>query len=330
LHELRKRAVRMRRQGHTHKAVAAAFGVGESTVRKWWALAKPGASGLKPAKPGRKPGEKRRLRPEQEEEIRGLIASKTPDQLKLSFALWTRRAVTLLIRERFGIAMPVRTMGEYLKRWDFTPQKPLKRAYEQNPKAVQRWLDEEYPAIHGRAKAEGAEIHWGDETGLCTDDQRGRGYAPKGKTPTLRLNAKRTSASLISTVTNQGKVRFMVFDGGMNVSIFLDFLKRLIRDAGRKIFLVVDNLRVHHAKLAQAWLAEHQEEIEVFHLPSYSPELNPDELLNGDLKAGVHGREPSRNETELKRKISSHLRMLQKRPDRVKKYFTHQAVRYAA
>ncbi len=331
LYDLRRRAVRMKLHGHTHTAVAEAFGVGESTVRKWWTLYKQGGNAaLDPPKRGRQIGRYRRLNSEQEREIRDLIAEKTPDQLKLGFALWTRRAVVELIHDHFGVAIAVRTIGRYLKRWGFTPQEPLKRAYEQNPKAVGRWLDDEYPAIHARAKAENAEIHWADETGLRSDSQHGRGCAPKGKTPVIRLNAQRKSASLISTVTNQGKVRFMIYNKAMNAQLLIKFLKQLIRDAGRKIFVILDNLRVHHAKIVKEWLTTHRSEIEVFHLPSYSPELNPDELLNCDLKAGVHSGAPARNEKQLKKKILSHMRMLQKTPSRVCKYFEHRKVKYAA
>ena len=331
LYDLRLRAVRMKKQGHTHQTVADAFDVGVSTAKKWWKLYQEGGhQALHPSKRGRKQGEKRTLSSEHENELRTVIAEKTPDQLKMTFALWTRRAVVELIRKRFGVKMPIRTVGEYLKRWGYTPQKPLKRAYEQNPKAVQRWLEDEYPAIHAQAKAEGAEIHWADETGLRSDSQHGRGYAPKGKTPEQRINAKRVSANLISTVTNQGKVRFMVFKGGMNAQLLIKFLKRLIKDAKRKVFIILDNLRVHHAKIVKAWAAEHADEIELFYLPSYSPELNPDELLNCDLKAGVHSREPARNESHLKKKIISHMRMLQKQPSRVRKYFEHSKIKYAA
>ncbi len=331
LYNLRKRAVKMKAKGYTHKAVADAFGVGVSTVKKWWALyCKGGLKALHPPKRGRKLGQKRRLSPEQEKELQKLIVDKTPDQLKMSFALWTRRAVVELIRLRYGIEMPIRTVGEYLMRWGYTPQKPLKRAYEQNPKAVQRWLEEEYPAIHKKAKSEGAEIHWADETGLRSDSQYGRSYSPKGKTPVQRINAKRVSLNLISTVTNQGKVRFMIYEGGMNAQLLIKFLKRLIKDAKRKVFVILDNLRAHHSKIVKEWVANHRDEIELFFLPSYSPELNPDEYLNGDLKAGVHSREPARNKEHLKKKVTSHMRMLQKRPARVRKYFEHKKINYAS
>lgn len=159
---------------------------------------------------------------------------------------------------------------------------------------MQRWLDEEYPAIHARAKAENAEIYWGDDTGLRGDCQHTRGYAPRGKTPVIQLNAERESVNLISAVTNQGKVRFRFFDGNMNANVLIDFMARLIKDTQRKVFLVLDNLQVHHARKVKGWLAKHEDEIEVFYLPAYSPELNTDEYLNCDLKAGVHSGQPER------------------------------------
>jgi transposase len=226
--------------------------------------------------------------------------------------------------------VPIRTIGDYLKRWNFTPQKPLKRAYEQNPKAVKKWLDEAYPAIQQRAKKEAAEIHWGDETGLCNDSYHGRSYAPRGKTPAIRISARCKRVNLISTVTNQGKVRFMIYNDRMNADTFIKFMKRLIRDADRKIFLILDNLRVHHSYKARDWLQEHKHQIEVFFLPSYSPELNPDEYLNCDLKAGVHSGPPARSRSQLKAKALSHLRKLQKMPARVMKYFKHKKIAYAA
>jgi len=279
---------------------------------------------------GRKPGEGRQLTPEQEAEIRRLICDKTPDQLKMEFALWNRQAVSRLVEERLGVKVPIRTIGEYLKRWGFTPQKPIKKAYEQRPAEVRKWLDEEYPRIAARARQEGAEIHWGDETGLRSDDVRGRGYAPKGQTPVVRVNNKREGLSIISTVTNQGKVRWKIFEGAMNADLLIDFFKRLIQDADRKVFLILDNLRVHHARKVKAWLADHEEAIEVYYLPSYSPELNPDECLNADLKDGVTRRAPARSKAQLKKAAISHLRKLQKLPGRVRKYFEHKPVRYAA
>ena len=165
--------------------------------------------------------------------------------------------------------MPIRTVGEYLKRWGFTPQKPLRRAYKQNPKAVKVWLDEQYPAIAKRAKKERAEIHWGDETGLCNDSYHGRSYAPRGETPAIRLHPRCKRVNLISTVTNQGKVRFMVYKDRMNSNTLIKFMERLIKTSDKKIYLILDNLKVHHSYAVRDWLKEHEEKIEIFFLFFY-------------------------------------------------------------
>lgn len=329
--QLRKQAIRLRKQGKTFKEIGLIVGVNGNTVWKWWTKYQAhGVASLKAGQRGKPMGVNRLLDSSQEEAIRKLICEKTPDQLKLTFALWTRQAIQELIKLRFEIKIAIRTVGSYLKRWGFTPQKPLRRAYEQRPAAVQKWLQEEYPLIMERAKREGAEIHWGDETGIRSDSQHGRGYSPKGKTPVIRLSAKRASINMVSTVTNQGKVRFMIYQGTMNAQRLIKFFKQLTKNEERKLFLVLDNLRVHHAKLVKEWLADNSERIEVFYLPAYSPELNPDEYLNCDLKAGVHSKPPSRNIDMLKKKVKSHMMKLQKTPGRVKKYFEHNKIAYAA
>jgi transposase len=297
-------------------------GVHADTVGRWLkAYEAQGPKALKLKVRGRREGSGRRLDEEQERRIQKLLIDKTPDQLKMPYALWTRESVRELIKDQLGIELPIRTVGHYLKRWGMTPQKPVKQAYEQQPARVRKWLDEEYPHIQAKAKEEDAEVYWGDETGLRNDAQHERGYALKGKTPVIRLNAKRESVNMISAITNQGKVRFKLFEGGMNAAILIDFLKRLVKDAKqRKVILILDNLRVHHAKKVKDWLAGKEEQIEIFYLPPYSPELNPDEYLNCDLKA----------EDQLKKKVISHMRMLQRKATRVAKYFKHEKIRYAA
>lgn len=331
LSERRRRAVKLRLSGMKLSEVAEAVELSRGTVS---AVMKAYRSGGWPAvalkRRGRSVGDGRRLTMEQERQIRRVICEHTPDQLKMPFALWSRAAVGELIRQRFGTQPPVRTVGHYLKRWGFTPQKPIRKAYEQRPAEVKAWLEEEYPRIAERAKTEGAEIHWGDETGLRSDDARGRGYAPKGQTPVVRVCSRRESFSLISTVTNQGKVRWMVYDGALNAKILIRFFKRLIKGAGRKVFVILDNLRVHHAKIVREWLSEHGAQIEAFYLPSYSPELNPDECLNGDLKQAVTSKAPCREKGQLKKVTIQHLRKLSRSPRRVRSYFQHRPVRYAA
>jgi transposase len=328
LNERRRRAVKMRLQGVSLKETAAQCEMSRTTVIA--ALKAYEAGGWKAVdieRPGRPSGTGRTLTVEQEREVQRLIRDRTPDQLKMVYALWNRQAVAELIRDRYGIKLAVRTMGLYLERWGFTPQKPMKKAYEQSPAAVKKWHEEQYPVIAACAKVEGAEIHWGDETGLRSDDVRGRSYAPQGQTPVVRVNSKRHGLSVTSTVTNKGTMRWKIFDGALNSDILIDFLKRLVRDVGRKVYLILDNLRVHHSK---AWLAEHKHEIEVFYLPSYSPELNPDEMANADLKQAVTKLAPARTKLQLVKATSKHLRSVQRQPERIKRYFKHEPVRYAA
>ena len=329
--EIRYQVIRLREKGLKRYEVSELTGVHPATISKWWKLYKQsGKKGLKINKRGRRSGSCRTLSPDQEGEIQKTLVDKCPDQMKLPFALWTRKAVQQLIKECFKISMPIRTVGEYLKRWGFTPQKPLKKAYKQNSKAVDKWLKEEYPAIKKQAKKEQAEIHWGDETGLCNDSYHGRSYAPRGETPEIRLHPRCKRVNLISTVTNQGKVRFMIYKDKMNSQTLIKFMKRLIKGSSRKLFLILDNLKVHHSYIVKDWLKEHKDEIEVFFLPSYSPELNPDEYLNCDLKDGVHSGVPARTKDDLSKKAISHLRKLQKMPGRVSKYFKHPKIAYAA
>ena len=311
----------------TRAEIGEIVGIHPDTIGRWLKLDK---HELAINRGGRKAGDARRISAVDERRIRQKIVDKSPDQLKLAYALWTRKAVQELIRAETGVVMPIRTVGDYLKRWGMTPQKPQKRGYEQRAPEVKRWLEEVYPEIQAQAKREDGEIYWGDETGLRNDCQHERGYAPKGKTPVIRLNAKRESINMISAVTNQGKVRFRIFEGGMNADVLIDFMMRLVRDAKRKVYLILDNLRVHHAKPIKEWLEQHKKMIQVFYLPAYSPELNPDEYLNCDLKAGVHSGQPARNKAQLKAKASKHMRMLQRKPARVRKYFQHEKIRYAA
>lgn len=331
LNERRRRAVKMRLNGVRLKDAAAQCEMSRTTVIA--AVKAYHAGGWKAVdveRPGRPKGTGRTLTPEQEREVQRLIRDRTPDQLTMVYALWTRQAVAELILHRFGIKLAIRTMGLYLERWGFTPQKPMKKAYEQSPAAVKKWLEEDYPVIAACAKAEGAEIHWGDETGLRSDDVRGRSYAPQGQTPVIYVNTKRHGLSVISTVTNKGRMRWKAFDGPLNSAILIDCLRRLVKDAGRKIYLILDNLRVHHSKPVKAWLAGHTHEIEVFCLPSYSPELNPNEMANADLKQAVTKLAPARTKLQLVKATRQHLQGVQRQPERVKSYFEHEPVRYAA
>jgi transposase len=329
-YEHRKLVIRLRKKGMANKQVAEIVGTTESHASTIWrTYERDGMEAIKPKVRGRRHGAKRRLTADQETAVQKLLVDKTPDQLKLPFALWTRDAVRLVIRQRFHIDLPIRTTGDYLKRWGFTPQKPVKRAYEQDPKKIAHWLETTYPGIAARAKQEQAEIHWGDETGIQNDAYNAKGFAPKGKAPVIRLNARKNSINMISAITNNGKVRFMLYRETMTGSVLIKFMSRLIRDTGRKVFLILDNLRVHHGKKVARWLEVNRDAIEVFFLPPYAPEYNPDEYLNSDLKHKIRSGIPARSQNDLEKKARSFMKTLQKRSHHVKSYFKHPAVNYA-
>lgn len=330
-YSLKKAIVKMVRSGKTQQYTSEFFGVGLRSVSRWMRLYNvEGIKGLRPKRRGRQIGQQRTLNIEQEKQIQRMIVDKCPEQLKLSFALWTRKAVQELIQHQYGMQLPIRTIGEYLKRWGFTPQKPLRRAYEQRPAVVKQWLDENYPTIQKRAKKEKAEIYWGDETGLSSEDNRGRGYSPRGKTPVRYSTGARFSTSMISAIANQGQLRFMVYKGGLNIDLFIRFLKRLIKDACRKVFLIVDNLRVHHAKKVRKWVEEHKAEIELFYLPAYTPERNPDEYLNQDIKGSLGSMPAPKNQADLTARLRNYMKSVQKKKTKVKSFFQHDLVKYAA
>jgi transposase len=329
--ERRRQVIGLRQAGMTYDGIAAQVGLTRTGVFNICQRYKQrGRAGLKSGRKGPAPGYSQLLPAEQEREVRSLIRRHTPDALDLPFALWSRAAVQALIRDRFGVRLAVRTTGSYLKRWGFTAQKPLRQAYEQDPAAVRHWLRREYPAIVAQAKAAGGVIFWADETGLRSDDVRGRGYAPRGRTPTIRVNHKRAGLGLISAVTNKGELRWMMLDGAIKAVILISFLTRLVRDAGRKVFLILDRLAVHRSAKVRDWLVGREKDIEVFYLPPYSPELNPDEGLNGNLKQALTCKEPARSKPQLKRRVIGHMRKLSKSPARVRSFFGHKTFRYAA
>jgi transposase len=332
LHERRKQVVRLYRQGTKIMQIVTMTGLSYPTVRSAIDRFEAGGWGaIRPAARGRARGDGRALNSAQEDAVQRMIIDKRPEQLKMGFSLWSRAAVGQLIEQEFGIKLPVRSIGKYLTRWGFTPQKPIKRAYEQSPAAVQAWLEGEYPGIEQRARAEGAEIHWGDETALVNTDVRGRSFAPAGKTPvTMAVGGTRQKLSMIATVTNQGKTRWMIIDEAFDADKLIEFLAALIKDAGKKVFLILDNLRVHHSKLVKAWVAERPDQIELFYLPSYSPQLNPEERLNADLKQEMGKRVPVRTKAKLREAANDHMAMLEQNPERVMSYFQDRHVRYAA
>ena len=314
------------------KDAAELFGVAVNTVYRWVKDYKDtGSECLKSKTRGRPKGNGRHLNDEQCKIIRKIITEKDPEQLKMPFALWTRKCIQELIENEFGVFLPIRTVGDYLKRWGFTPQRPKKRSYEQQPKAVQHWLDTEYPAIKKAAIEEDAEIHWGDETGCTNSISNARSYAPKGQTPTLvQSTKKKIKINMISSISNQGKIFFDIHEGKINSAEFIAFMKKLIRSIDRKVYFIVDNLPQHHSHMVQKWLKENKNKIKIFYLPSYSPELNPDEYMNGDLKRGMNKKKMPKSNEELKNNAKNYVQQLSMQPEKIKSFFQHPKVKYAS
>jgi transposase len=331
LEALRWRAIHARELGYSVVDIAAILGVREETVSRWCTRFEQGGTAALPGdRTGRPVGSGRRLNAQQEQAIQHLIDSKTPQELAIPSALWTRQAVQELIRQQTQIRLPIRTVGEYLRRWGYTPQKPVRKAYKQDPKAVAEWLDKTYPDIERRATQEGGEIHWGDEMGVRSTCQHSRGYAHPCDTPEMVVSGSRFSVNMISTITNQGKARWMIYEGKMNAALFIVFLTRLIATATKKIFLIVDHLSVHEAEAVTQWLLDKQDKIEVFSLPKYTPERNADEYLNCDVKANINTDGLPKNRENLKEKLRRFMHKLSKLPARIASYFKHKLLQYAA
>lgn len=327
--DLRRKAVRAVRQGKSKTEVARLFGVARQTVHTWVkTYQRGGAAALKARRRGRRPG--KRLDAKEAAMIRRRIRDRHPDQLKLPFYLWTREAVQQLIHREFGLAVSVWTVGRYLRGWGFTPQKPARRAFERDPRAVARWLKEEYPAIRQAAKREKAEIYWADAMGLRSDHAAGRSYAPKGRTPLIPTAGNRFSCHMLSAITNRGKLYFMVFRETFKAKVFLGFLRRLVREVGRLVFLIVDKHPVHRSRTIKRWLAKNTDRLRLFFLPPYSPELNPDEYLNQDVKSNAVGRQRPHHAAEMIANVRGYLRSTQRQPALVANYFHAEPVRYAA
>ncbi len=312
---LRRRGVAMVREGRSQKEVAEALGVSRQSVNGWAKrYASSGATGLEDRRTNEHRRDKGSLTKKEAQRVQNWMKDKCPDQMKRPFALWTAQAARELIRRKLGKELGLSTMRLYLKRWGFTSQKPLKRAIQRDPRKIKTWLEKDYPKIAARAKHERAVLYWGDETGINNQDQIGKGYAPKGPTPVLRQTAQKFSTSMIAAVSNRGLVRFKLYAGALNVDLFIDFMKRLIQDARRKVFLIVDNLRVRHAKKVMAWLAARKDRIELFYLPAYAPERNPDAYLNNDLKQQLRNKPRANNRADLVAATRSALQSIQRPP----------------
>jgi transposase len=319
----------LRKKRGTQQQASAIFGVSQSGIEKIWRKYKSaGKRGIAQKKRGVQGGKK--INGKQSAEVRALIKDKLPDQLKLPYGLWTREAVQQLIFNRYGIELSRWQVGRYLKAWGYTPQKPISKAFEQKPEQVRQWLTERYPAIKRKARKENAVIYFGDETGMRSDHQAGRSYAPKGETPVIKRTGQRFSLNMISAISNRGYLQFMIIDGPFNSMVFLIFLQQLIKYSRQKIYFIADGHPAHKTKKLKAWLLENESRIEVVFLPPYSPELNPQEYVNQDVKTNVIGKKRPVNKAQMRFNVEEF--MYKRKNDRrqVQKYFHETHVRYAA
>lgn len=328
---LRLRALRGIELGYSELDLADLLGVCNETISRWWtAYSTQGLDSLPGERSGRPVGTGRLLSDPQAQRIKECIDYHSPEELGIAHTLWTRRAVRELIRKEFGIDLAERTVGEYLRRWGYTPKKPARHSRKQDPDEVEQWLEETYPAIEDQAAQEDAEILWTDEVGVDADHHPGCGYARTGERATMEVPGPHIRVNQISAISNEGTVRFMTYKGSLNAAVFLLFLGKLIEGVKRKILLIADRLQAHKTPEVTAWVEAHQDRIEVFYLPAYSPEMNPVEYLNNDMKGTVNEAGLPENRGALHTRIVAFMENLASVPKHVISYFLHPWVQYAA
>lgn len=287
---LRRQAVKAVRAGMSQTEAARTFGVSLRAIGKWMSLDRSGGLRALTLKRRGRVGGHGRLNAKQAARIHRMILDAMPDQLKLPFYLWTRQAVASLIAREYGIEVSLVTVGRYLAAWGMSPQKPVTRADERDESAIARWLKHDYPAIARQAKREKAVIYWGDEMGLRSDHVTGTSFAPVGRTPVVRATGSRFGASMISAITNRGALAFKVFHGTFDAGVFIDFTERLLKQVEGRIYLIVDGHPVHRARAVKRFVEVNTKRLKLIFLPGYCPELNPDELLNQDVKTNALGK----------------------------------------
>lgn len=328
LTELRKRAVARVQAGESPEVVVQAMGFCRACIYNW--LAKYRQGGWDNLRAGKRGGRPPKLDGKALQWIYRTVTMKNPLPMKFPFALWTRGMVAQIIWEKFRIRLSETSVGRLLNHMGLSAQKPLWRAYQQDPQRVENWMKKEFPRIRALAKRMKAQIWFGDEAGVRSDFHSGTTWAPKGKTPVLRTNGGRFGLNMISAVSPRGQLRFMVVGGIVTAQRFIEFLRRLAHGAKSPIFLIVDGHSVHRGAKTRQFLEGLGGKMRLFFLPPYSPELNPDEWVWNDLKNQSVGRMALEGQAHLKRSVVSHLRFLQKTPHLVRSFFQTPTTAYAA
>jgi transposase len=326
LEQLRIRAVRKVEQGAHPDEVAAGLGMTRAAVYAWLAKYREGGLDALRAKPV--PGRPPRLSGGQLQRLYTLVVGNDPRQLQFPFALWTRAMVRELIRREFGVGLSEVSVGRLLRKLGLSPQRPLYRAYQQNPEAVARWKVETYPQLRTEAAQVGATIYFADEAGLRSDYHAGTTWAPVGRTPVVAATGDRFGVNLISAVTAKGKLRFAAYEGSLNGPVFIDFCRRLLHDTKGPVFLVLDGHPVHRSKAVEQVARSTGGRLRLFFLPGYSPELNPDEWVWKNIKHDRIGRAGVTGPEDLKAKALAALHRLQRLPHLVRSFFRDPSLRY--
>jgi transposase len=325
---VRQRAVASVQEGHSPEIVAKTMGIARATMYGWLARYRDGGWGSLDAR--KRGGRPPKLDGPAMQWIFRTVTMKNPLQMKFTYALWTAKMVGKVINDRFGVKLSKASVCRLLAQLGLTPQRPIWRAYQQKPEEVQRWLNKEFPKIRSLARREKAQIFFGDEAGVRSDHHAGTTWAVQGKTPVVSSTGARFGLNMISAVSAQGEFRFMVVRGRVGAAFFVEFIKRLVHGSDRMIYLIVDGHPSHRARKVKRFIETIKDRFRLFYLPPYSPELNPDERVWNDLKNNAIGRHAITSPEQLHRAVVSHLRFIQKSPDRVQAYFNGETTKYAA
>ena len=328
LEAIRLMAVERVREGESAGSVIASYGFSRTTIYKWVAAAARPGVGLKALLSRPATGRPRSLSSRQEEQVFRWINGRDPRQYGFDFGLWTRSVVASLIERKFKIRLGVTAVGEMLAKLGLTPQKPLQRAYQRDPEAIDKWQREVFPAIARHAKASGAEVYFWDESGFRADTVHGKTWSVKGQTPVIERPGQRQSISAASAVNAKGAFWCCTYQGGLNAELFVVLLKRMMRNRTRPVHLVVDGLPAHRTMLVKAYVASTNGLLTLHFLPGYAPELNPDELVWSHMKRTGVARTPLRKGEKLQDKIEAQLAAIKRMPWLVRSFFNAPDVAY--